>query len=66
MSSLPGTSICGGGEQPVVHRLVLRVSSRTAVDLTEFEVPSLAEQRAHRRRLRSLAPDKRSALRGAA
>ncbi|MFD4196736.1 hypothetical protein [Amycolatopsis thermoflava] len=36
--------------------------------VSDFEdlVPSLAEQRAQRRRLRSLAPDKRSGLRGAA
>lgn len=32
----------------------------------EFEAPSLAEQRAHRRRLRSLPADKRSVLRGVA
>lgn len=66
MSSLPGTSEGGGVAEPVVHRLVLRVSGGTAVDLAEFEVPSLAEQRAQRRRLRSLAPDKRSGVRGAA
>ena len=66
MSSLLGTSKRGGGDHPVVHRLVLRVSSGIAVDLAESEVPSLAEQRAHRRRLRSLAPDKRAGVRGAA
>jgi hypothetical protein len=65
MSSLQLASGDGGGVLPIVIRKTSRVV--TAQDVDEL-VPSLAEQRAQRRRLRSLAPDKRSSLglRGAA
>jgi hypothetical protein len=65
VSSLPLASIDGGLVQVTVIRKVARLSARP-VDLAESEVPSLSEQRAQRRRLRSLASDKRSGLRGAA
>ena len=65
MSSLPLASMGGGCVQAAVIRKKVRLRGRPA-DLAEVEVPSLAEQRAQRRWLRSLAPDKRSGLRGAA
>jgi hypothetical protein len=62
VSSLPLASIDEGLVQVTVIRKAARLSART-VDLAESEVPSLAEQRAQRRKLRSLAPDKRSGVR---
>lgn len=64
MSSLPLTSVDGDRAPVAVIRKAARENVR--VDDIDDLVPSLAEQRAQRRRLRSLAPDKRSGLRGAA
>lgn len=64
MSSLPLTSSDGGDVLVAVIRKAVRVPARIR-DVDEL-VPSLAEQRALRRRLRSLAPEKRPAVRGAA
>lgn len=63
MSSLQLASSDGGR----VPAAVIRKVALTA-RVSDFDdlVPSLAEQRAQRRRLRSLAPDKRAGLRGAA
>jgi hypothetical protein len=65
MSSLQLASRDGGRVRAAVIRKAVRLRAR-AVDVDGSEVPSLAEQRALRRRLRGLAPDKRSGLRGAA
>jgi hypothetical protein len=64
MSSLPLAS-SGRGRVPAA---VIRNAARKNPRAHDFDalVPSLAEQRARRRRLRSLASDKRSGLRGAA
>lgn len=59
VSSLPLASIDGGLVQVPVIRKAAWLNARP-VDLAESEAPSLSEQRAQRRRLRSLAPDKRS------
>lgn len=64
MSSLPLASSDGGRVPAAVIRKAVRVNAR--VDDVDDLVPSLAEQRAQRRRLRSLAPDKRAGVRGAA
>jgi len=64
MSSLPLASADDGRVRPSVIRKAARVCAR-ARDLDQ-DVPSLAEQRAQRRLRRSLAPDKRSGLGGAA
>lgn len=64
MSSLPLAS----SDEDRVPVVVIRKAARTNVRAHDFDalVPSLAEQRARRRHLRSLASDKRSGVRGAA
>lgn len=62
MSSLPLASRDGDLVQVTVIRKAARLTART-VELADSEVPSLSEQRAQRRRLRGIAPDKRSGLR---